>query len=172
MRKRGEHGGVFGLLLVCLAAVAALAIFAFVHAVHGIGREFRVEHRETKNGDSVRVSTPVGSVRLQSHRALDITHLGIPVYPGAILEKGNRGASIELESDNGSQELIVVAGVYSTDDPVSAVREFYRKEMPHWILTKDGIELTEKGYKKIITITRKHGKTWIAVASLGEPAAN
>jgi len=172
MRPARERGGVLGVALLVVLAVVALSGVAVFQIIESFAREFRVDHQKNRNGEAVRVSTPVGSVRIQSHRSLDMRQLGIPVYPGAVLEKGNKGASFEVEHDGRSEELIVTASVYSTDDSVTAVRDFYRKEMPHWILTKDGIEYTEHGYRRIITITRKHGRTWIAVASIGEPASN
>jgi YD repeat-containing protein len=60
---------------------------------------------------------------------------------------------------------------------VEKVREFYHRELPHWIIStkRHGsvqMEYTEDGFKRIIAIHDQDGETRIGLASMGEPAAN
>jgi hypothetical protein len=70
-----------------------------------------------------------------------------------------------------------MAAEYSTDDSVDKVKEFYHRELPHWIFSKSRrghlqMEYTEDGYKRIIAIHEEDGRTRIGLASVGEPASN
>lgn len=61
---------------------------------------------------------------------------------------------------------------YSTPDSVEDVKEYYRRTIPHCIVTRKGIEYSEDGYQRLILVHRHRGETHILVASHGEPAAN
>ena len=47
-----------------------------------VARNIRVEKKQGKSGESVRIETPVGAIRVQTGK--NPSQLGIPVYPGAI----------------------------------------------------------------------------------------
>ena len=63
-----------------------------------------------------------------------------------------------------------------SDDSVQQVADFYREQLPNWLITKDGhevkMEFKDGGYKRIISIEAKHDGTHIGVASFGQAAAN
>jgi hypothetical protein len=176
-RRSPEAGGIVGVLigLLALAGFALVAVFLFGIFV---ARNIHVEHTQTAAGESVRVETPVGSMQVRPHRRLDPKTVGIPVYPGAIREDDDgHAASFEFDSGFSHKEFTILAAEYSTPDSVDRVRDFYSKELPHWIVSKSRhsrlrMEYTEGGYKRFIVIDEKHGRTHIALASVGEPAAN
>jgi hypothetical protein len=176
-RRAPEAGGIVGLLigLLALAGVALAAVFLFGVFV---ARSIHVERRETSAGESVRVETPVGTVQVRPRERLDPQRVGIPVYPGAIREDhDHNAASLEFDSDSTHKEFTVLGAEYSTSDSVERVREFYRKQLPHWMISKSRhgrlrMEYTENGYKRFIVIDEKHGRTHIGLASVGEPASN
>jgi hypothetical protein len=124
------------------------------------------------------VDTPIGSMRVQQHKKLDPKLIGVPVYPGAMREdEDGHAASIDFSFDSGHKEFTMLAAEYSTDDSLEKVKEYYHRELPHWMISqkRDGpfrMEYTEDGYKRIVVISEKQGKTWIGLASVGEPAAN
>jgi hypothetical protein len=176
---QGNAGGALGALLMGLAVLAAAAVVGVMIAGWYVADNVRVETTATSRGETVRVETPLGSVNVQQRAGLDARHLGVPVYPGAIREDpdSNRLASFEIEFGSTHKEFSVIAAEYSSSDPVERVTEFYRKQLPHWIISKkkhNGLrmEYTEEGYRRIVAIREKQGRTHIGVASVGEPAAN
>jgi hypothetical protein len=176
-RRSPESGGIVGFLvgLLALACVALVAVFLFGIFV---ARNVHVEHRQTASGETVRVETPVGSIQVKPHQRLDPKTVGIPIYPGAFREDNDgHAASFEFDSDSTHKEFTVLGAEYSTSDSVDKVRDFYSKELPHWIISKSrhgrfSMEYSESGYKRFVVIDEKHGRTHIALASVGEPASN
>ena len=142
-----------------------------------IATNVRVTH-EGARGEKVRVETPFGSLRVRESRRLDPKAFGVPIYPGAVPESDeNKAASIEFSSGDDTKELAIVAGAYTTTDSADKVMDFYRKELPHWIVkTKrhggTELEFSRGGYKRIVAIKERGGLTRIGLASVGEPAAN
>ena len=163
-----RRGGVLGAVLLILFGLAVVAVLGVVF----VARSIRV--REDPTG--VRLETPLGSLRVRE-RHIDPRAFGVPAYPGAVAGNHDSAASVELEFGDNARGLAVVAGTYTTPDPSSKVIEYYRRELPHWIVREKrhgGVEfdLTEGGYKRVIAIQERHGLTRIALASIGEPAAN
>ncbi|MCC6861683.1 MAG: hypothetical protein IT158_24145 [Bryobacterales bacterium] len=178
MKTRTERGGVLGIVLAVILGVAFLGVMAFVLAGLYVARNVHVEKTETAEGESVRVSTPIGGVRVHKRENLDPEQLDIPIYPGAVLRsESGHSAGLELDFGDEHKELNISALQYTTADPADKVLEFYRKELPHWIISRKRhnrfrIEYTEGGYKRIIGIRERHGRTEIALAAVGEPAVN
>lgn len=95
---------------------------------------------------------------------------------------GNRrGGVVEWTSRDGADKNLAVSGVeFETPDDVETVTDWYRSRLPSWMIVKDvkergqavRFELAQGGYKHIVAIERKHGHTAIAIAAVGEPAAN
>ena len=95
--------------------------------------------------------------------------------------KKNSGgdAVIEWNSNNGAHDrgFSVTATEMVTSDSVDRVLDYYRGQLPNWIVVNehDGgvrLELRQGGYKRIIAIHDQHDGTHIGVASVGEPASN
>jgi len=131
------------------------------------------------HGGNVDVETPFGSVHVREDSKLDPRSMGVPVYPGAVLDGDHHHlAQVELKFGNDeSKELAVVAGEYTTTDSFEKVRDYYRNELPHWLIADDhrgrvNFSFTEGGHKRIVVIEGWNGGTRIKLASIGEPAVN
>jgi hypothetical protein len=115
---------------------------------------------------------------VQSHHKLDTKLIDASVYPGAICEDAHVvGKIVQLEYDSTHKEFSVMGAEYSTYDSIDKVKEFYHRELPHWIISKSRhgrvqMEYTEDGYKRIVAIHEQDGRTRIGLASVGEPASN
>jgi len=176
-RRRSQRGGVVSGVLITLAVLLGLVVAAAVVGGLYLAHNIRVEESRSASGKSVEVSTPLGSLRVHESDRLDPVKAGIPVYPGAASEQWD-SQSVSLELDFGSEhkELTVTAAQYSTDDSVDKVVEFYKKELPHWIVAKKRrggvlMEYSERGYKRFIGVTERRGRTRIVLAQVGQPPA-
>jgi hypothetical protein len=134
----------------------------------------------TESRDKTVVETPVGSITVRQRNSADPRLLGIPVYPGAVAEERDdrKLATIELELGDTYKEFSIVAAEYTTADDSSRVAEYYKSKLPSsWIIRekrRGGWEMRfEKGgYKRIVAVTERGGRTHITLASVGEPASN
>lgn len=165
-------------VLAAFLILAALAVAGVFLAGMYVAENTHVEKIRSAKGDSVQVDTPIGSLRVQEHKKLDPKLIGVPLYPNAIREDNDsHAASVDFSFDSGHKEFTILAAEYSTDDSIEKVEQFYHRELPHWMITHKyngsvHMEYTEDGYKRIIAIGEKHGRTHITLASVGEPAAN
>jgi len=172
--RRQESGNILLTLMLVLLAMVCVGIIAGQY----IARNVSVQTDRRGGKDTVSVFTPAGELHIRETGKLDMSALGVPVYPGARTKKGSDGALIEWLSANGSADKgAFVTGVLVTPDPVDRVADYYRAQLPNWRVINERhgdvrIELSEGGYKRIIVISDKHGETRIAVASTGQPAAN
>jgi hypothetical protein len=177
-RTISQRGGALAGVLAAFLILAALAVVGVFLAGMYVAENVHVEKTRNAKGETVQVDTPIGSMRVQEHKKLDPKLIGVPVYPNAIREDDeNYAASIDFSFDSNHKEFTILAADYSTGDSVDKVKEYYHHELPHWMITerRSGsvhMEYTEDGYKRIIVISEKHGKTWIGLASVGEPASN
>jgi hypothetical protein len=143
------------------------------HIVHNV----TVTDRD--GGADVSIDTPGGHLSVRARDTAAKSVPGVPVYPGARPKKDSGGgADIEWNSTYGPEKGVSVSASETiTDDPASAVEEWYKKQLPNWTITheRDGafhMELRDGGYKRIVSIEEKHDGTHIGVASVGEPASN
>lgn len=172
---RGRRGGVLAGILLGILALAVLLVAGVVFIAWFFAEHVRVQETAGEHGRTVRVETPVGSVRVRERARPGAGSLGVPVYPGARLsESDSKLVNVELDFGPRSQELGITAAVYTSDDPVEKVVEFYRRQLPHWIVAQKRrggfqMEYTEGGYKRMIAIHRDDGRTRIAIAQIGEP---
>lgn len=177
-RYPSQRGGVLAGVLAAFLILAALAVVGVFMAGMYVADNIHVEKTRTAKGESVRVDTPIGSMRVQEHKKLDPKLIGVPVYPNAIRQdRDNHAASVDFSFDSGHKEFTLLAAEYTTDDSLDKVKEFYHHALPHWMITQRNgggmhMEYTEDGYKRIVAITERHGQTHIALASVGEPASN
>lgn len=177
-RNHSQTGGVLAGVLVAVLILAALAVLGVFMAGIYFAENIHVEKSKGAHGETVKIDTPIGSMRVKAHEKLDPKLIGVPVYPGAIREdEHGGGASFEFDSDSTHKEFTVMGAEYSTDDSIDKVKEFYHRELPHWMISKSRhgnlqMEFTEDGYKRIVSIHEQDGKTRIGLASVGEPASN
>lgn len=178
IKSHSERGGVLAGVLAAFLILAALAVIGIFFAGMYVADNIHVKKSRGANGETVQVDTPIGSMRVQEHKKLDPKLIGVPVYPGALREDSDGGAaSFDFSYDEAHRQFSVLAAKYTTDDPVDKVRDFYHRELPHWMFTEkhDGgfqMEYTEQGYKRFVVIKREHGQTCIGLASVGQPASN
>ncbi|MGC9971229.1 MAG: hypothetical protein ABSE56_11640 [Bryobacteraceae bacterium] len=172
--KRRQAGGIVAGIAIAILVLLGLLIAGAVLLVHNI----RVEESVSQGRKTVRIETPVGSMRLREQTRLDPKQLGLPVYPGATATS-RPGKAVNLEFDFGGSEkhFDVAATEYSTTDPPEKVIEFYRKDLPQWVFTArhDGsveIKYSEKGCQRIIAIQEEGGRTRITLAQAGEGQVN
>jgi hypothetical protein len=173
--KRSRAGGVlFGLLV----GVGMLVVFGVLLADYLV-TNVRVEHLSSLRGERTRIETPLGSIGVDARDKLNPESVGIPVYPGARRETDNSGgAFVDFDWDGmRHKQLSVVGASFTTSDSAQQVREFYHTKLPHWIFTQkhDGncsIEFSKEGYKRIVAIEQRGGRTHIGVVSIGEGGVN
>jgi hypothetical protein len=181
MRNRDPRRG--GVLLGLL--ISALVIVCVVVAIGiTIARNIRIESHDRDGSADVSIDTPAGHFSVHAHDKPGMVVAGVPAYPGARARKDSGGNAVVQWSsaghngDGGSDKgFAVSASDMITSDPAYKVVDFYRNQLPTWMITeeKNGgthIELHKGGYQRIISIEEKSDGTHIGVASIGEPASN
>jgi len=173
MKKSDRRGGVLG------AFIGLTILVCIVCSVLYVVRNLRVVNTHRQNGEDVSIDTPAGRIDIRAHKNLDPSALGVPVYPGAKRTKDGGGATFQWTSRDGKNDkgLSVAGGELLTPDSAGKVVEYYRTQLPDWIVITehDGsrrFEFTNGGYKRIIAIHEKGDGTHIGIATVGEPASN
>lgn len=108
-------------------ATSLLAGLALAAGIAGC----RVHVEKGTNGEdkNVQVDTPFGGVHVNTDQT-SATDLGLPVYPGSVLVKGNGDhKSADVHLGFGEWELRVRAVSYSTADSQDKVTAFYKKAL-------------------------------------------
>ncbi len=177
-RRLGRRGGVLAALLISILVVVVLAAAALLFTGIYVARNIHVEKVPGERGETVKIETPVGDLRVAERGALDPQRLGIPVYPGAsAATESGHGADLAFDFGDEHKELRIVAAKFSTTDSVEKVVEYYRQQLPHWVVVRSHrgqvrITSTEDNHKRIIVVRERQGRTEIALASVGEPGVN
>jgi hypothetical protein len=103
-----------------------------------------VQTRKGENGDKdVAISTPLGGMSVKTDSNTVSRKVGLPLYPGAVLEKkkGDDSGSADVDMNFGAFHLRVLAmGFTSTDSP-DKIRDFYKKALSRY---SDVIECKNK----------------------------
>lgn len=174
---RSERGGILGGLLVTGLVMICLVIGFGLF----VARNIHVVTTQHNGGDDVSIDTPAGHLTVRAHEKAGTTATDIPIYPGSRPARHESGgdAVIQWSSNDGKIDTgFSVSGSESvTSDPLDKVVDYYRGQLPNWIVTRQRnsyvkLELRDGGYKRIIGITERSDGTHIAVASVGEPASN
>ena len=174
--RRSERGGILagllitGLVIVCIAVAAGVIV----------ARNIRISTMAREGGSDVSIDTPAGHLTVRAHEHDGWSAPDVPKYPGAYQSENHGGGAVvqwDSSTGHGDKGFSVSASEMITPDPASKVLEFYRNELPSWIVVKDNdgearLELKEGGHKRIIGIHERHDGTHIGVASVGEPASN
>lgn len=176
MRNPGSRrGGILaglmltGICLLCLATIGALYL----------ARNVRIQTATHNGRDAVSVDTPVGHLSVLAHERTGAAFAEVPGYPGAHAEESGGDAVVQWTSKDGARarDFGFSASSAVTSDPPDKVVDYYRTQLPGWVLIteKDGtvrLELSKGGYKRFVAIHADDDGTHIAVASAGEPASN
>jgi hypothetical protein len=173
-----RRGGILmGLLLTAVTLVAIAVIVGFA-----VARNIRVDSVTTRDGDDVSIRTPAGNFSIRSHDHAGMSMVDVPHYPGAHEIKSGGSADFEWTSDDGRDQknFSVAGGEMITQDPASKVLDYYRDQLPAWIVThgRDGqtsLKEPSRGEgtgRRFIVIHEKADGTHIGVASVGTAAAN
>jgi hypothetical protein len=176
MRVNRERGGVLAGIMLVVLVLAVLAVAAIVSTGLYIAHNVRVTEKSARGETTV--ETPFGTLRVRESSHFDPRNLGLPVYPGAVRDYDSQKiATLDLDFGETHKGFGILAAAYRTSDPIGKVTGYYRAELPHWMFsekTQGGfqLEMTERGYKKIVVIHEDGGETRIGLASVGEPASN
>lgn len=98
----------------------------------------RVESDKHDGKDDVKISTPFGGMQVKTNDATVESGLGLPVYPGAELEKkknkndSSSDGAADVNFSFGSFQLRVKAATYLTTDGPDRVTAFYRKALTRY----------------------------------------
>lgn len=177
MKKfNSERGGILGALLITGVIIVCLLVVGGVI----IARSVRVTTTTRNGGDDVSIDLPGGHLNIRAHEKAGTAATDIPIYPGAQVSKRNGGdAVIQWNSNNGKSDngFSVSASESITSDPFDKVVDYYRAQLPNWMITKQRsghveFELHNGGYKRVVGIHEESDGTHIGVASVGEPASN
>ena len=171
-----RRGGILSGLLFSLLACVALTVIGGLY----VARNVRVQTTRHNGGsEDFMIETPGGRLDIRTHENVDPVAAGIPVYPGATRIKDSGGATFQWSSADGTRDKgVALSGVsLFTTDPSSRVLDYYKTQLPNWLIVtdRDGfvhLEFKKSGFKRIIAIEPKDGGTHIGIASIGEPASN
>ena len=90
----------------------------------------RVSSHKNGDNDNVNIGTPFGSMQVKTNDNVEISGLGITVYPGAeIVKKDKDNGAADVNMSFGSFHLGVKAVSYTTPDNADKVLAFYQKDL-------------------------------------------
>jgi hypothetical protein len=176
MPRNSRRGGALAGIILMTLMLGALGIAALVTAGVFIADHVNVTAYATRGETTV--ETPFGTVRVRDNPRLDPQHLGVPIYPGSVREHDSRKlASFHFDFGDIHKAFAISAAEYRTSDSVEQVTDFYRDQLPHWLISQKEngcmqLSFTKHGYKRMVAIHEDDGETRIALASVGEPASN
>jgi hypothetical protein len=156
-----QGGGALKIILIVVAVIIAIGILGIGTLTFVVRRIAHNSHIR-KGDDNVRVETPLGTVQSTSNPDEASRNLGIDLYPGARVLKGNSATIGGMHT---------VEAEFESDDSAEKVMAFYSSKFPNAnVTTKDQnrytIVSTDK--KNLITINIEPGdsKTRIKIASV------
>src|SRR5215472_13248621 len=170
--REPRRGGILGGLLIAGVVMAGIAVLCGIYVI----RNVRVDEG-SRHGD-VSIDIPGGRFEIHGKEKIDPSALGIPVYHGATWTKDSGGATFEwvADNDNDSKGFSVAGGAYVTSDNVDKVLDYYKRQLPSWIVVQrhnhTEFKLNEHGYQRIVAISEKNGETHIGLAAIGKPESN
>ena len=93
-----------------------------------------VQSKKNGNGEDVNISTPLGGMSVKTDNASVQGKLGLPLYPGAVLEKkkNDDGGSADVDMNFGAFHLRVLAMGFTSSDAPEKVSDFYRKALSQY----------------------------------------
>ncbi len=175
MHRNPRHGGAIAGIMLTVMMLGVLGIAALVTTGLYVAGHVRVSDNDWRE---TTVETPFGSLRVRDSDRFEPRHMGVPLYPGATRDDHCRKlASFRFDFGDIHKAFDLSAATYRTSDSIDRVTDFYRRELPHWLISQkeDGgfqLSLTKHGYKRMVAICEDGGETRIALASVGEPESN
>jgi hypothetical protein len=149
------------IILIVVAVIVVLGILGIGTLAFIVRRIAHRSHIENRDGN-VRVETPFGSVQSTNNPDEASRNLGIDLYPGARVLKGNTATIGGMHT---------VEAEFESDDPAEKVSAFYSSKFPNAnVTTKDQnrytIVSTDKKNLITIHIEPEDGKTRIRIANV------
>jgi hypothetical protein len=156
-----QNNSVLKIVLIVVAAIVLLGMIGVGAATYIGLRIARHTHIENKDGN-VRVQTPFGTVQSTNDPDEASHNLGIDLYPGARVLKGNTATMGGMHT---------VEAEFESSDSAEQVMAFYTSKLPDAnVTTKDQnrytIVSTDKKNLITIHIEPEDGKTRITIASV------
>jgi hypothetical protein len=149
------------IILIVVAVIVVLGILGIGTLTFIVRRIAHRSHIENRDGN-VRVETPFGTVQSTNDPEQASRDLGVDLYPGAHVLKGNSATIGGMHT---------VEAEFESDDPAEKVSAFYSSKFPNAnVTTKDQnrytIVSTDKNNLITINIEPEDGKTRIKIASV------
>jgi len=156
-----QGSGALKVILIVVAVVFVLGILGIGTLVFVVRRVAQNSHVRNKDGN-VRVETPFGSVQSTNDPNEASRNLGIDLYPGAHVLKGNTASIGGMHT---------VEAEFETDDSAEKVMAFYSSKFPNAnVTTKDqnhyAIVSTDNNNLITIKIEPEESKTRIKIANV------
>jgi zinc-ribbon domain len=153
--------GALKMILIVVAVVIALGILGIGTLVFVVRRVAHNSHIQNRDGN-VRVETPFGTVQSTNDPDEASRNLGIDLYPGARVLKGNTASIGGMHT---------VEAEFESDDSAEKVMAFYSSRFPNAnVTTKDrnhyAIVSTDNNNLITIKIEPEDGKTRIKIANV------
>jgi flagellar basal body-associated protein FliL len=149
------------IILIVVAVIFVLGILGIGTLVFVVRRVAQNSHMRNKDGN-VRVETPFGTVQSTNNPDEASRNLGIDLYPGARVLKGNTATVGGMHT---------VEAEFESDDSAEKVMAFYSSKFPNAnVTTKDrnhyAIVSTDNNNLVTIKIEPDGGKTRIKIANV------
>jgi hypothetical protein len=156
-----QNNSAIKIVLMVVAAIVILGTMGVGFATFIGLRIARHAHIENKDGN-VRVQTPFGAVQSTNDPNEASRNLGIDLYPGAQVLKGNTATMGAMHT---------VEAEFESDDSAERVLAFYASKLPNANVTvadQNHYTLVSTDKKNLITINivPEDGKTRITIANL------
>jgi hypothetical protein len=93
-----------------------------------------VNTQKNGRGDNVDIGTPFGSMSVKTNGNVDPASIGMTVYPGSVLAKGDDGDkdAANVNMNFGSFHLGVKVATYQSADGKDKILAFYRKDLARY----------------------------------------
>lgn len=175
-RKPLDKHVVWAILLV-VAFIIASGVAMVWFGLRILSRSVHVQVTQTSSARKVvTVKTPMGDLKIAREQNASDLQLGLPVYPGATREKDSHDDNaVSLSFDLPNQtNLRIAAAKFSTPDPISKVRDFYKQQLGGEVTgltqtNRDGKIVFEMKYgeqHKVVSLTPHDGGTRIALVRI------
>jgi flagellar basal body-associated protein FliL len=156
-----QGSGALKVILIVVAVIFVLGVLGIGTLVFVVRRVAQNSHVQNKDGN-VRVVTPFGTVQSTNNPDEASRNLGIDLYPGARVLKGNSATIGGMHT---------VEAEFESDDSAEKVMAFYSSKFPNAnVTTKDqdhyAIVSTDNNNLITIKIEPEDGKTRIKIANV------